>query len=316
MSVKPITSQTEYESFLAAHGGSFLQSWSWGEFQKTQDHQILRFAVEENNSIKLVAQFIEQTIPYLNGKYLYCAYGPVGDMSLLSQLITELKKQFPEYWFIRLEPQTEIPILGQHTLRIQPGKTLVTNLAQTESELQAKMHQKTRYNIKVALKHEVEIVLTNSDSEISMAIDLIASTSKRQQFSDHPKAYYDKLSTSTNVQPKIYTAHRQGQLLASAIMIDCDNTRTYLFGGSSDEHKNVMAPYLLHWRAMLDAKANGLARYDWWGIETASGETPGFVKFKLRWGGEELSYPKPQDIIAKPLNYLVYKLARRLGRKI
>ena len=31
-----------------------------------------------------------------------------------------------------------------------------------------------------------------------------------------------------------------------------------------------MAPYLMHWQAMVDAKAAGLLQYDFWGVETAS----------------------------------------------
>ena len=64
-------------------------------------------------------------------------------------------------------------------------------------------------------------------------------------------------------------------------MVDFGQTRTYLFGGSSSEHKNVMAPYLLHFQALRDAQSQGLKFYDFWGIETAGGDSPGFARFKL-----------------------------------
>ncbi len=113
---------------------------------------------------------------------------------------------------------------------------------------------------------------------------------------------------------KIYTAHHQGTLLNCAITVDYNKTRTYLFGGSSTEHKEVMAPYAMHWQAMQDAKNAGLTRYDWWGIETSSGKQPGFVRFKMRWGGEEISYPPAEDISMKNLKYSAYKILRSINR--
>lgn len=312
--------QTQYENFIAAERGSFLQSWSWGEFQTSLDQKVYRIGLEHDNKLFLVGQFIEQTIPHLGGKYLYCPYGPVGDLNLISQLVLQIQKQFPDYWFIRLEPQSDFPNVGQQTLRIQPGKTLVTNLSLSEDELLVGMHPKTRYNIKVAQKHNIQINNLNSDNEQTIsALALISETSTRQGFTDHPKSYYQNLTkvfanSNGKLQLKIYTASYQDKLLNCALMVDHEDTRTYLFGGSSDQHRNVMAPYLLHWRAMQDAKSSGLKFYDWWGVETATGKTPGFARFKLGWPGEQISYPIPQDVTSKPVHYVLYKLLRTINR--
>ncbi len=312
--------KTKYETFLAAERGSFLQSWQWGEFQASQDQKVLRFAMDDENQLKLVGQFIEQTIPHLGGKYLYCPYGPVGDLKLISEFISQLQKQFPDYWFVRIEPQIDFPKVGQKTLRIQPGKTLVTDLTKPEQNLLAGLHGKTRYNIKVAQKHSVQIsALTADDARAATALTLISTTSTRQGFTDHPQSYYQSLlktlaSSTDKLQLKIYTAYYQDKLLNCAAMLDYNDTRTYLFGGSGEEYKNVMAPYLLHWQAIQDAKLAGLKYYDWWGIETASGKTPGFARFKLGWIGEQISYPAPQDVVNKPVYYLIYKLLRTINR--
>ena len=312
------THQSQYETFLAAARGSFLQSWQWGEFQNSLNQKVVRAGLEDGDELKLVAQFIEQTIPHLGGKYLYCPFGPVGDLSFVPELLSQLQKQNPQLWFIRIEPTADSPVIGKPTLRIQPGKTLVTNLSKTEDELLTAMHPKTRYNIKVAQKHGIQIEILNSN-DAAEALQLINDTSKRQGFTDHPKNYYLNLvrhfsSNSGSVQLKIYCARHQGKLLNSAIILDYQNTRTYLFGGSSGEYKNLMAPYLLQWQAMQDAKNAGLSSYDWWGVETATGKAPGFARFKLGWGGEQISYPTPQDIVAKPFHYQIYKLLRAVNR--
>lgn len=312
--------RTKYETFLAAERGSFLQSWQWGEFQVSLDQKVFRFGMDDENQLKLVGQFIEQTIPHLGGKYLYCPYGPVGDLKLISEFILQVQKHFPDYWFVRIEPQIDFPKVGKKTLRIQPGKTLVTDLTKSEQELLSGMHSKTRYNIKVAQKHDVQVkTLSLNDDRASAALALISETSARQGFTDHPQSYYqnlvESLSASTEkLQLNIYIATYENQLLNCAIMIDHQETRTYLFGGSGEEYKNVMAPYLLHWQAILDAKHAGLKYYDWWGIETATGKTPGFARFKLGWAGEQISYPAPQDVVNKPVHYLIYKLLRTVNR--
>jgi len=264
---------------------------------------------------------------------LYAPYGPVTDLRLkiedLRLLSRELQKQFPDAVFIRIEPKEKIVDSRQYTeirktQNIQPSKTLLINLQKSEEELLVQMHGKTRYNIKVAHKHNVEV---KEELEISIghgiyfkeAIDLICETAKRQGFGTHPFSYYKNLidffilNRESEVKAHLYKAIYQNQLLAAAIMIDFGQTRTFLFGGSSNLHKNVMAPYLLHWQAMLDAKHQALSYYDFWGIETSSGETPGFVRFKLGFGGEAKEYAGAYDIVNNQFLYKVYLGIRGLN---
>lgn len=312
-------SKNDYEQFLVAARGSFLQTWAWGDFQSSLGSKVYRVALVRDNEYQIATQFIEQTIPHLGGKYLYAPFGPVGDLALTQELIKQVAQHFPNHWFVRIEPQTTYPSIGKQTLRIQPGKTLVTDLTKEEEQLLSEMHQKTRYNVKVAQKHNVEISISKTDEDVKKAVQLITQTSHRQKFTDHPISYYQNLiklrnSNNTSLDLKVYTAKYKDETLSCAIMVDSNETRTYLFGGSSDQHRNVMAPYLLHWQAIVDAKLAGKKYYDWWGIETATGKTPGFTKFKLGWGGKQISYPKPEDYVIKKFNYQLYKILRSLNR--
>ena len=98
-------------------------------------------------------------------------------------------------------------------------------------------------------------------------------------------------------------------------MIDHGFTRTYLFGGSDNEFRQIMAPYALHWQAMRDARAAGATVYDWWGAETATGTTPGFVTFKLRWGGTKKFYAGARDVVLNSRWYVAYNALRKVNRK-
>jgi lipid II:glycine glycyltransferase (peptidoglycan interpeptide bridge formation enzyme) len=246
----------------------------------------------------------------------------------LKLIIQHIQKRFPQAVFVRIEPKGKLPdtkyLVLKKSKNIQPGKTLVVDLVKPEEDLLAQMHSKTRYNIRLAEKHGVEILeefdLTNGHGLFfAEALELIASTSLRQGFKGYPVEYYRNLvdffavkNPESNIKVHLYKAVWQGKLLASAIFLDFAGTRTYLFGGSSQDFKNIMAPHLLHFTAIKDAKAAGFKSYDFWGLETSSGKLPGFVRFKQGFGGSEKQYAGAFDLMLKPWGYKAYQGLRVL----
>ena len=322
-----ISEKTQYDEFVAAQqSGSFLQSWQWGEWQKSLGREVKRYFIAGNQPAGSI-QLIKMPLP-LGRHYWYAPYGPVmenSDDTIIGKL---LKEKFPEAVFIRVEPKNRIEAItldAKKTSNIQPAKTLLIDLSKHEENLLLDMHTKTRYNIKVAQKHGVEI---KDEFDITIghglfakeAVGMIVETSRRQGFKGYGMDYYNKMIDTLAVQNRgelklhIYKAIYEKKLLASAIMLDFGKTRTFLFGGSSDENKNLMAPYLMHWQAMLDAKAAGLGTYDFWGIETSSGETPGFVRFKLGFGGSEREYAGAYDLVRNGAAYKAYSLLRKINK--
>ncbi len=284
----------------------------------------MRFGVLDNTIIVATVQLLVTPIPHLGGFYLYAPYGPLvtkelNENLIITELLTYIKEQYRAAWFIRFEPKQSLPLPGIATQRIQPSKTLVTDLTQTAEELLAGMHPKTRYNIKVAKKHSVEVT-HESAKNLNDINTLLTQTSDRQNYHSYPAHYYSALINFLSNEPAhdcqlhIYQAYLHDELLATAVMIDHGAIRTYLFGGSNDNRRNVMAPYALHFQAMQDVKVAGIKSYDWWGIETATGKLPGFVQFKLRWGGEQITYPPAIDIVLKRGWYSLYKILRFINR--
>lgn len=342
MKVTPLSSehhQEQYTKFVAAQdSGSFLQSWSWGDFQASLGREVIRYGVFADDDVddetknegqtNLIAsiQLLRTKILHLPGYYSYAPYGPVVKDEVDSEtantavnlLIDQAKSDLHKDWFIRIEPKNEIALDGKPSMHIQPGSTLITDISVSTEELLTSMHQKTRYNIKVAAKHEVVVSSGNKPSK--HAIDLLVKTSHRQGYKSHTASYYETLlnyfseSSNEDCKVRLYEATHNGQCIASAIMIDFGNTRTYLFGGSNNDARNLMAPYALHWKAINDAKEIGLTHYDWWGTETASGAAPGFVQFKLRWGGTQKFYAGTRDIVLNSNWYKAYNVMRKANR--
>jgi lipid II:glycine glycyltransferase (peptidoglycan interpeptide bridge formation enzyme) len=115
---------------------------------------------------------------------------------------------------------------------------------------------------------------------------------------------------------RLLFADFEGEPVAAALIAQFGDTATYLHGASSSRHKETMAPYLLHWTAIREAKAAGLKRYDFWGVapENADEKHPwfGITRFKLGFGGERISYVGAWDMPNSRFWYGAYRLARRL----
>ena len=181
---------------------------------------------------------------------------------------------------------------GQNILQ-----TLVLDLNKTEEELLAEMKQKTRYNIKLAEKHGVKIRISdNSENDFKDFWNLAQETSKRDGFKIHPKEHYKKLLSICHPEPrhggakdlvneneisveiprftrndklcvKLFLTEYQSRVIAANIAVFFGKRATYLHGASSNEYRNLMAPYLLQWEQIKEAKKRGCEIYDFWGID-------------------------------------------------
>jgi len=209
--------------------------------------------------------------------------------------------------------------LGQKIKAVQPHDTHITDLNLSEEELLAGMHQKTRYNIRLAEKKEVQVLTENKISNDIWA--LFSETSNRGEFALHSRAYYEtmlKTLVSGTCVAKMWVARVNGQARAAILTIDAYGTRTYLHGASSREDREYMAPFLLHWHAIKDAKNNGFKAYDWWGIAPvdATEDHPwnGITRFKTGFPGQRFSYVKAVEQTIRPVWCSIYKLAKKIKK--
>ena len=302
----------EWNAFVVAHGptsGSFLQSVGWAAFQTKAGKHVKQLELD-NGSITSVQ---EQSLGF-GLHYVYIARGPIGELNF-----NALKKAAGYATFIRLDlpvenyPITQLSNYQPAPHNVQPPTTIILDLTQGEETLLAQMHEKTRYNIRVAERHGIEVGKGSVDEFLS----LLRETSARDKFRAHPDAYYRAmLADHGDPDLKIFlaVARHEGKAVAAAIFCDFGKTRTYLHGASSYEHRNLMAPYALQWHMIKAAKAAGLTHYDFWGI--ANSDDPaeplaGVTRFKKGWGGEIIRYAPTMDLILKPWRYRLYRLLKK-----
>ena len=147
---------------------------------------------------------------------------------------------------------------------LQPTSRQMLDLTLPEDAILAQMKQKGRYNVNLADRKGIKITAGTDMRAVKNFYKLYVETSKRDRFTPRAKIYFHKMATIIEKEKlgKIYLAYHQHTPLAAIIASFYGNTAVYLYGASSMEMRNLMAPYLLHWHVMQDAKKAGCKIYD------------------------------------------------------
>jgi len=198
----------------------------------------------------------------------------------------------------------------------QPEWTLRVNLEGTEDEILAQMKPKGRYNIKVAQKNNVTVRASSAPADVTAFYKILKQTGGRDGFHIHNEDYYQKFiaAATKNNWGTLYLAEYEGEVVGGVIATFYGDTGMYYYGASAYEHRSLMAPYLIQWTAMKEAKKQGLKWYDFLGI--APPDDPkhpwvGITQFKKKFGGEIVGYEKAREYVFRPLWYLLMRLKKK-----
>jgi peptidoglycan pentaglycine glycine transferase (the first glycine) len=148
---------------------------------------------------------------------------------------------------------------------IQPQRTLLVDLAGGESAVLARMKQKTRYNIRLAQKKGVVV---KPSQNIETFYQLMEVTARRDAFGVHSLEYYQKAYQIFHPlsECELFMAEYEGEPLAGLMVFAHGSRSWYLYGASSDMHRELMPTYLVQWEAIRWAIQHGCSEYDLWGV--------------------------------------------------
>ena len=321
MQILDNTPKERWDKFLTEQKQSqFLQSWQWGELAGEEGTKAIRISVEDKGKLVATAALIKKSIFSFN--YFFCPRGPVvgvesGNLKVENFLFDEIKKiaKNEKAIFLRFEPQFIIHdslFLIQKTINIEPNKTAIVDLQKAEDELLAAMHQKTRYNIRLAEKRGVKIrEASNEDFENFWRI--MKETVDRDGFRLHSKEHYRKMLELDKNFVKLFLAEYNGKIITAVLATFFGDMITYVHGASANEYRNVMAPYLLHWHIIKLGKSLGFKYYDLNGVD--ENKWPGVTKFKIGFGGAIVNYPGTFDLVFNKKMYNIYRMLRSIKRK-
>jgi len=253
--------------------------------------------------------------------------------------------------------QLHFPKFHFSHLGYQPEDTLILDIEKSENEILAQMKEKGRYNIRLAIKKgvkvvEVEASSPNAQAQIQDYFNILQETLERDKFHGHGISFYknmvEKLAPKPHTQKETQNTQKDARSakdgfsrmllayyadpetkketpLAGIIATFYKYTGIYYFGASSNQYRNLMAPYLLQWHAIRLAKSLGLKKYDLLGIAPETPQDPlgpknhhwrGVTEFKRKFGGTYIKYLPPQDFAFKPLLYRAYAATKKLRKMI
>lgn len=175
----------------------------------------------------------------------------------------------------------------------QPRSSWVLNIAADEDVLLAGMKQKTRYNIRLAGRKGVT-VSEGIDADLDAFYELYKETSRRDDFSIQEKEFYGEMFARFRAAGLfcMLLARLGDRLIAAVTLVRFGTTCWYVHGASSNEHRNLMATYLLQWEAIQRAKRWGCALYDFRAIPDRLREDQdmyGVYRFKEGFGGRAVT---------------------------
>jgi len=323
----------KWNNFVLANYGEFLQSFEWGSFKEKMGDEIWRIGIKDQGEKIGQALIIKHRLIF-NKKYFYCPRGPVFLSSLsgekkkeaIRNFLREIKNQAKKekVIFFRFEPNLSLKNLNleenffnlgfdiQPVESTQPKETLVLDLKKEIEELLKSMHPKTRYNLRLAEKHGVKVSVKDG---FKTFLDLLKETAKRKKIRIYSEQYYfNLLKEFSKENIKIYFAYCKNKILATGLILFWEKTAIYLYGGSTRENREVMAPYLLHWEVIKEAKQKGFSTYDFWGIDEK--KWPGLTRFKLGFGGRRIVYPQSYDLVFNKFWYFLYRLGSKIRKSL
>ncbi len=327
MYLSEVKNKQELDSFVAEDDFSqFLQSYYWREISKDENIKTLMYVVKDDNeNIILSALLLEYNYSFF--KYYYIPRGPIISKDYqdndkeIERIIDFFYKELikvvdSKVLFLRLEPKfnlKNIDSLGiKKTLPIQAQKTRLLDLDKSIDSLFSDMHSKTRYNIRLAKKKDVE-VFEGKFEDLDKFFDLLNTTGKRKSFGLHKKSHYESLIKKGAGKVKLFFASHEDQIIAGAMFSFFGDTVTYLHGASANTKRNLMSPHLMQWQLIKMAKDKGYRYYDFGGIDKE--RWPGVSRFKAGFGGREYDFPGTFDVIIKPFLYYSYNILRKIRRK-
>lgn len=333
--------ETKFEmanSWLKEHAehAPFCQSFDWEEILSREGKNVERLTVFDDSEPIAMALVEYHQLPF-GWKYAFCPKGPVIKRNMENEIWDGILGSLAEYLrakgciFARFEPVSDMKkphsaFIIRHSIDVNPRATMILNLKKSPDDILSLMHQKTRYNINLALKKDLRV---SDVKDADLFMTLMRETGERDKFRLHEdRHYHEIIFSSGSYQLTVFYGQRP---IATAVFVGFGDTFTYVFGASSYEHRALMAPYLIQWEGIKLGQRYGYSHYDFFGVApkqpSARGDQPaddynynprhqyaGVTRFKQGFGGEYHEDPGTFDLIISPWRYKVYGWLRGMRR--
>ena len=332
------TDEEEYTRFLENNERcNFQQSLEWAKVKTSWKREVI---LAEDSSKKIIGSLMVwiRKIPIF-GNIMYSARGPVCDihnMEVLKQLTEGAKLLAKKYNAIvlRIEPDIKSDDTSFRNIMLELGYSIKDDAKnfreeiqpryvfrldtkdKTEDEIFKNFHSKTRYNIRLATKKGVTIK-DGTKEDLKDFHKIMVTTGIRDGFITRPLEYFERMYDCLGPEHmKILMAYYEGKPISGVIPIMYGNKTWYLYGASSNEHRNLMPNYLLQWEMIKIAISRKSDIYDLRGVPGIADNSNGLFRFKKGFGAEYTEFIGEVYIPFKPLTYKMYKISEKIFRNV
>ncbi len=326
----------EFDEFIKAHPRAhMMQTSMWGKVKKEWDWTgfICR---DSSGNIKGEMGVLIRQIPMTPFKMMYAPRGPVCDLSD-KETVTELIKAVADYgkknkaYTFKIDTDT----LATDTAYIDLLKSLgfifkehgagfdtvqarcIFRLdvgGKTEEEVMAGFHSKTRYNTRLAERKGIRIEIKGKEACEDFH-SLMLLTGERDNFAIRSTEYFERIMDAFGDDARIYFAYYEDELLAGALDVHVGDKIWYVYGASSNEHRNLMPTYLVQWSCIKWAIEEGCNWYDFrGGYPDENNPLHGIYKFKKGFCNDYMEFMGEADLIMDKVGFRAVEAAQKLSK--
>ena len=315
----------------------FLQSPEWAKVKTEWEHEFI-VVKDKKDNIKGTMSILLRKVPVFNRYIMYAPRGFVADINdkitlrELTNKAIEIAKKYKAFIF-RMDPDVSADNEEFKNLMLDLGyktKKKIKNVDQviqpkyvfrldikdkTEDELLAVFNQKTRYNIRLALKKGVT-VRTGSREDLKIFYDILKETGSRDNFYIRPLEYFEKMYDELGKDHiKLIIAEHEGTPIAAVLPVKYGNKVWYLYGGSSNKYRNLMPNYLLQFEMMKWGLENKCEIYDFRGVSGFKNEKDnqyGVYRFKKGFNGDFVEFINELSMVFDPFMNRIFNISQWL----
>lgn len=327
MKVSTTYNKKRLDNFLKSNSKChFMQSFEWTKVKNNWKHE---FIVVSDNKNKIVGAMLVliRKLPSLPYSLMYAPRGPVCDIhnkEIIGLIVSEIKNIAKNYNAYTLKLDTDVlatdteyssilkdfgfklPKQNKNFEGIQPRFVFrINNLkGKTEEEVLNSFESKTRYNIRLATKKGVNVKVAEK-KDLAEFHKIMLETGVRDGFVIRSLEYFEKMydAMAPNYL-RLYMAYLDEKPIAGTIATLYGNKCWYLYGASSNEHRNVMPNYLLQWSMIQWALENKCDIYDFRGVSGDLDENSplyGLYRFKKGFNGNFTEFAGEFELVFKPI---------------
>jgi lipid II:glycine glycyltransferase (peptidoglycan interpeptide bridge formation enzyme) len=280
----------EWDDYVLENGGHPLQLWGWGDLKVANGWSADRlFALNEADEVIGSAQLLIRHLPAPLKSLSYIPRGPiinVADREEWLETLAQYAKKNYHSVALTIEPDSEnfeVPQGWKHSKNhILPSRTIILDLAKTESELLNDMVKKTRQYIRKSASENIKIQRVRNNEDLDKCLEIYHNTSKRAKFNLHDNQYYHDVFNKLGDNAPLFAAYFEDKPIAFLWLAISANTAFELYGGVNETGQQLRSNYALKWYAIRKCKEWGLRRYDFGGLIEG-----GVTTFKMGWASAE-----------------------------